>query len=329
MTFMRRFSKEHIKKIQTLPLWKNCLLEDIVGNTETKRSVFPAIRKDRIDFYWGGGELFSYVPQNESGFSTHHKYASVLYPTPNEQNGLYVSESALKQDFRLISDFVEGYARIKENCARYSGLEAQGVASLYERFSCAKKNESPVVVLDIEVALKKEPSLQTMDDTVIVNDGQRAGQDRIDLLLFCTQTKMLRFFEAKHFSYTSALRSKESGKEKVITQIKSYRNQLKREDKCKKILSEYKEHVKIINELFSTDLPYPEKIDREPKLLIFGFDSDQQQRLEKSTLNSLNGENVSSYAIGDITGCNIETLFKGGRQDWEGNIFTNPDSAPQ
>jgi len=50
-------------------LFTEKLLPDI-----EKGTVFPAIRRDYVDFYHKGGNLFSF----RKGFSTHKKYASII-----------------------------------------------------------------------------------------------------------------------------------------------------------------------------------------------------------------------------------------------------------
>jgi hypothetical protein len=285
-------------------LLRSIFLDDFESNQQVKRYVFPAIRNERIDFYYGGGKLFSFDPKK--GFSTHHKYASVLVKDPDKKNEDYILEATLQNDKassggpRLIRDFSEGYERIKENCALFSGLEAKGVSALYEKFSWAigKKNED-VVVLDIEASFEGLKDNQT-------------SKDRIDIVAFDIPSKTLRFFEAKHYSNSSALRTAD-GSPKVIEQLKRYKKQL--EEKKEEILSAYQSYVKLSKKLFPNEMPEPTNIDTDPRLLIFGFDRQQQDYLNKNILSKINNisDKPSCYAIGNIAGAKLATIFKGGR----------------
>src|SRR5208282_6268144 len=69
--FKRSLNDDTLNKLKNdEPLFKKCLLPDIRSG-----EVFPAIRKDYIDFYYAGRRLFGY---DKDGFKTHIKYASVL-----------------------------------------------------------------------------------------------------------------------------------------------------------------------------------------------------------------------------------------------------------
>jgi len=191
MVFQRDFDDDSIKKLREEPLFKErgYLKDDCLNG-----NVFPAIRKNRIDFYYQGGKLFSW--DNTGSFKTHHKYASVLcykngmpYVQSSKDNG-YVKQSELA-NLHLIPDFFRGYERIKENCALYSGLEDEGIALLYKKFSCVKNNRSDVVILDIEIAFSNRYS----DDDI--KNCKRRSRNIIDFVSI-DKSGTLRFFEAKH-----------------------------------------------------------------------------------------------------------------------------------
>ena len=255
-----------------------------------------------MDFYWSGGKLFSYKPpsgRQKSKFTTHHKFASVLLDNSKTKDGKtknYISETSLQnRRIRLIENFCEGYDRIKENCRRYSGLEALGVSSLYERFSCVRKERaSSVVILDIEASFAKDGSME---------------KDRIDIVALDTENKTIRFAEAKHYSNRASLRTS-SGKSDVVDQMQGYVKQI--EGNRKEILEAYKTHVRTISTLFSVGIPEPAEIDLKPVLLIFGFDNEQQDyylkdKIEKP-LQADHGLRV--YSIGDIKQCELSEVFR-------------------
>ncbi len=308
MTFERRFTS--VEKLKAEPLFSQCLLPDIMNRfkkgPDRYRDVFPAVRKDRIDFYYKGGKLFSYY--HREGFKTHHKYASVIkYDAGNP----YVSESHLQ----AIDNFVEGYERIKENCSLYSGIEASGVARISGDYSCAKKNKNHrVVVLDIEVSLKREKEA----DDPETQEKDRSKSDRIDLLLFDTKSRLLRFFEAKDFS-NSEIRAVTGRTPKIVTQMKRYKKQLNTPTVRQELLAGYSAHVDVINQLFDLEqpLPIPRDIDPLPRLLVFGFDEQQRKGKLKHEISRLEKDHdLSVYAIGKINGVNPNTLFTGGKKRW-------------
>jgi hypothetical protein len=308
MAFERRFTE--IKKLKAKPLFQQCLLPDIINRFEKRpdryRDVFPAVRKDRIDFYHKGGKLFSY--DGKMGFITHHKYASVIkYDTKKP----YVSDANLQ----AIDNFIEGYERIKENCSLYSGIEANGVARVYGDYSCAKQKKlHRVVVLDIEVSLRRENEADELEP----GKKSRAKSDRIDLLLFDTESCLLRFFEAKDFS-NSEIRAEGDHEPKIVKQMQRYKDQLNASNVRQEMLAGYSAHVDIINQLFSpkVPLPTPQDIDPVPRLLIFGFDKPQLKEKLENEINCLeNDYKLAVYAIGNISLVEPNALFSGGKKRW-------------
>ena len=167
----RRLEKIIEEKFIASSLWSNKIEPDC-----RNQNIFLAVRDNRFDLYCNGGRLFRY---DSRGFETHIKYASVI--TPNGKD--YLTESELSK-CSLAADFENNYKRIKENCSKYSGVEAAGISALYHKHSYL--SNSNVIVLDIEISLESQ-------------DEERS-QDRIDILLLNQETKTLQFAEAKHFS---------------------------------------------------------------------------------------------------------------------------------
>lgn len=309
MDFMRRFSEKDIEALQAEKLFTEFLLPDILssGRGSDSGRVFPAVRKDRMDFYYCGGKLFSFT--GSTGFVTHQKYASVLlYPSkqPNvseAQLGECAPITSFTQDVKgKPADFV--YQRTKENCSKFAGEEAEAVSRLYRRFPCtAKRRKGDVVVLDIEVSFKAEPA------NAYADDEKNAKQDRVDLLLFNTDEKTLRFVEAKSFS-NGEIRAKEKTNIKVANQVKRYRSQLISEKNRQDILDQYVRHIAALNALFGINLPDPVAVDSEPCLYIFNFDEDQRDgRLTKDRA-ALKELGIEVYAKGDPKTISAEALWK-------------------
>lgn len=290
MSFKRVFSSGLRKSIKQEQLFQDHLVRDVTqtlkGVGKTNTDVFPAVRNGTVDFYHGGGNLFKY---GKKGFSTHQKYASVL-----KVNDDYLTERQLAKA-SFINDFSEEYGRIKENCSKYSGVEARGVSYLYHKYSCAKKHlAGQVVVLDIEVSLEN------------TTDKGRT-QDRIDVLLYHTGEKRLKFFEAKDFS-NGELRAKGASAPAVAAQIERYKAQLADKNVYKEILKQYGKHVEVLNDLFGLKLAPPTEIDMNPCLYVFGFDNDQKKGRLKKDLSKF--KNIPVYSIGDPKKVNADTMWK-------------------
>ena len=283
-TFKRAFDVTQQNKLSEKDLYINHILRDIISGV-----IFPAFRNNTIDFYHKGGNAFHFA---DGRFSTHVKYASVLHG----HNKPYISEDEIV-DARLIDNFIEGYERIKENCALYSGKEALGVAGFYAPSCYALSREDNVVVLDIEVALH---AIEEELDVHLVEKKKRS-QDRIDVLLFNKSTKTLQFVEAKHFT-NKELWSQEGTKPKVVEQINRYQQQIsKSSEKHEQIVQAYNNYIQIANSLFHLDLPLTDsiKLNTEVILLVFGFDNDQKLKIKKLLKDDGSLDGISARFIGN------------------------------
>ena len=276
--FERCFPSELQEALKKSPLYTECLLRDICSG-----EVFPAFRNNKIDFYHKGGRLFEF---DGNEFTTHVKYASVLhgYGKP------YIKENLLDYgNVRLIRDFKEGYTRIKENCSLHSGLEASGVAEIYEKSSYLKTDQN-VVVLDIEASLKALAKEEEWSDE-LPDDGKKRKQDRLDLLLFNKSERCLQFFEVKHFG-NKELWSKPGTPPEVVSQMLGYNKQL--EERNEELLQAYKDYARTVRELFGLSeesMPNPVSLEKDVVLLVFDFDIRQREKLHELLIEdgSLNG----------------------------------------
>ena len=268
--FNRDIEQKVLDNLQKSDLWKKQLKDDC-----TKQELFLAIRpNNEVSFYHKGGKLFGFDEKN--GFKTHIKYAAVIDDTSD-----YLIENELKTKL-LISDFINKYDRIKENCNIYSGVEAQGVSEIYHKHSYL--SEKDIVVLDIEVMF-----------------GQN---DKIDVLLYNKTSKTLKFVEAKHFS-NPEIWSKTIPK--VVSQIRRYKKQIETNES--EIIKAYKKHINIINEIFGKSIPLPEKLENDIALLIFGFDRDQEKGRLKMLKSALKEQNIKVYCAGNAENANLNALW--------------------
>jgi hypothetical protein len=270
----RKLSSQLMDTLKQHPLWLNKIKND--------KEVFLTIRNERADFYHKGGLLFSF---DKRGFKTHVKYAAVSTSQKQE----YITESSLSK-YNVVSEFEPIYDRIKENCAKFSGIESYGVSSLYHSHSYFSNNN--IVVLDIEISFH--------------SNSFEHNHDRIDILLFDKESQKLKFVEAKHYS-NSEIWAKDSSP-KVIGQLKRYNEQVAK--KTPEILSAYNGYIECINELTDVSLPTPLKVGTDIMLLIFGFDIDQKNgRLKNLIMKSEQYSDVVKHAIGDIKKVNTQALW--------------------
>jgi len=276
MAFIRKISNELITKLNSQSLFNSHLKADL-----TKCVVFPAIRKERFDFYHAGQKLFKF---DNNGFETNIKFAAVIDKCTD-----YINENDLN-DVKLISNFEDGYSRIKENCSKYSGPEDRCISELYSKYSYLNNN-SETVVLDIEV------SFESVDDN--------KSQDRIDILLYNKNKRILQFVEAKHFS-NSELFTKPIPK--VIDQINRYEKQIK--SRNDEILEQYKKYIRIINKLFNIKLKFPLSIEEKVILLVMGFSQDQSIKLKNEIKNNVKYKGIKYYQKGHPESIQIANLWK-------------------
>jgi hypothetical protein len=288
MDFIKIFSDKDWDHLRNNTFYINCLLPDI-----KKGIVFPSFRNDRVTFYHSGGGLCFY---RKKQFGTHFKYASVL--NFKKMNEYIVQDDLL--DATPIRTFEEGYKTMKELCFHYQKLEAIGVSEIYKRFSFIENKG--IVVIDIEV------TFETVNKEYDLEPSGNKKHDRIDLLLFNTETKELRFYEVKHFSNEES-RSKAGKKPSVIGQIERYTKQIK--SKKDQILQHYQAYVKILNKRFTINLPIPEFLNEYAAYLLFGYDSYQNQKTKKFLIDDDSLEGIYFYKIGDIQKVNTKNLWEG------------------
>ena len=300
--FRRCVSPACIDALKAEPLFCERLLPDIRHARIGKRA-FPAVRDNRIDFYYSGGKLFSYC--KGAGFSTHVKYASVLKGV----SGHYVTEAKL-QTASVVTDFMEGYEQIKANCAMYAGVEAAGVADVSRRSSAAACRDQ-IVALDVEVSFSgvDSPWGDEADRECTLCGGDWVN--RPDLLLYNTHTRTLRFYEAKHFSNPELWAA--PGKTPLVAaQLARYNTLLGSAAVRELIVAAYGYYIENLNALFDLSLPTPKDVEDSAVLYVFGYDSRQASRISDLLLadQSLKGLRLRKRGNTSDAGSTAATLWQ-------------------
>jgi hypothetical protein len=293
MVFERKFS--NIAELKNEPLYKK--LKADIYTTKASDKVFPAIRKGEVHFYYKGGRLFKYTV---GGFETHLKYGFVCNDRIKDKD---ITESNLN-DMQIITNFVDGYKRIKERCALYNKeLESFYVSKLFNKYSYVTGKD--IVLLDIEAAL--------------------TGSERADIVLYDTKRQIIKFVEAKLYSNGELSASEESKQilpaetvpqketaPKVIEQIKRYEKEIKKQkDDIKKA---YKKYIDIVNELFNLKLPNDNiTISEKVGLIFFGFNgndvkSEAFDKKKEALKKHIDEKNI--YPIGNTDNAALKQLLR-------------------
>lgn len=279
--FTRRLRPKDLSLLKRSSLFSRKLRGD--------KKVFPAIRKDRVDFYYGGGKLFSY---ERTQFRTHIKYASVI----RGAKGSYVTEAQLRA-CTPVTRFEESYEDIKSNCSKLSGQERHELSKLHAAHSLVREpRKSSIVVLDIEAAFS--PASREEDD----------GLDMIDLVLLDTVSREIRFIEGKRLD-DPRIKAKDNNPE-VVRQIARYRERLAGKADRRHLCEQYAKHIAAISDLYELkgNLPAPKSVNPEPGLFIFGFRTAHLGKV-KELKAKLRGVELHVYAAGTPP-YSIDQVFK-------------------
>lgn len=278
------YNNDIIERLKKDKLFKDKLLKDI-----KKGVVYPAIRENRLNFYYYKKLLFDY----EDRFITNSKFAFV----PKEYKPTYVADG---NEVGTIANFYDGYENIKERAKLYSSLEDKGVSNICKNGNVISNLPSGYIVLDVEVAFEKE---------IIESNKITIKQNRIDILLYGIKERQLRFVEAKHFSNAEI---KSTTIPEVVGQIKRYDEEIeKRNDEILDIYTEYINQLNMIfAEIVEKPIPTPMSVLHKCGLIIFGFDYDQKNgRLQKNIENKIREEGIKVYSIGQESKIDIKTLY--------------------
>ncbi len=232
---------------------KNTELFNLLKKDVLSGAVFPAVRKNQIYFYYEGGCLYKFSNRKFTRDKAFEKYG--------RENDLSPYEIAKKQ--------------VEEKFTNLAGnvKERRLLNSLY---SCTfdKTQTFDTVVLDIEVNL----------------NGNIGGGKKCDLVLYNVPSSTLMFVEGKVFS-DRRVNVKRGGTPEVINQVNTYSAAIAEQHRT--IIREYANHVEIINRLFGTQYPIPQKLVRRAKLLVYETPSDKTEN------NSYSIETITSALSAD------------------------------
>ena len=226
--------------------------------------VFLAIHDNNVDAYYRGCLLISLSwrrPTCDFVGKIHYKYLlrpdlDNKYITVKEDGKVALPDDTTSWFLNDLSDI----GNLKRAVRRYAGDEKKGVHDV------VKANAN---ILDVEIAFGGRARL---DFAALQNSGEGV---------------MIVFFEAKHFDNTE-LRAR-NDEPKVVKQIETYSLELVRNGDaiisayrrvCSNLLSldgvadRYREHHTMLRSVVDGSLT----IDKNPVLIVFGYDRDQMER---------------------------------------------------
>jgi hypothetical protein len=218
--------------------------------------VFPAIRKEEVHFYHGGGRLCVY---RQGHMHTNSRY-------------LGIPHTGKSRDVRIKADWFTpaGYEAIKRKCKSWRSPERElsVVSELFSVFSIAA-SELPVGrarLLDIECSF---PGAAETDK----------AQDMVDCL-FLTHEGALVFVEVKRADNTEA-RSSGQSEPAVAGQLRRYQQQLGSEGLRKEITDVYRGVTHTLGRILQRGLPAPATVFKSVPLLIVGPASSPSLRAKE------------------------------------------------
>jgi len=250
MAFVRSFDLEKIAKLSAEDTE---LFAKLKADTY-KGEVFPAVRKNELHFYHGGGCLFIFSGRRLKR-SNEKKYDKKEYNIGTKDLSKY--EKAKKQN--------ENKHASKDG----SPKERQLLDGL-NKHTFDPNRQAKVVVLDIEVRLNGK-----------VDRGKKC-----DMVLLNTETNQIMFVEGKVFS-DKRMKCGRKKPPEVIEQVNKYTAAIG--EQHEKIIEQYSEHIRIINEVFGTEYKQPKDLFGNAKLLVYKTPQDPREN-EKRSIKKINEE---------------------------------------
>ncbi len=265
-SFKKGLSKDVVTALKN-EYEKRAFWYDVVNDPD----LFIGIRDNYLNVYFMGNSLLKI--QLEAGqlqSYTHYKYL-----LKNKIEDPYVGfDLGGEVDFgdQSFMETSPSITNLKNASRPYVGVEKKGVHNI------VKAN---INVIDVEVALTQEQK-----DRVRNPKKEKPTAPRIDFASFIeTQNKglELQFFEAKHFSYGTVLRARGGNEPEVLGQLSDYQVLI---DKYREeITSSYRSVCCNLVEILPATRVCPRAkaisegapftVSNLPRLVIFGFDSDQ------------------------------------------------------
>jgi hypothetical protein len=264
--FERKFDAFNLDKFKEAEIYK--LLERDIKSGE----VFPALRVNRIDFYYKGGRIFWYKSGKFYYNTNYLKYMSEDYTSLDTKSYLTGRTVELKTFYEDLKKGIEK----KFSSKNAEAMERKFLTTLYKKSFGSE--DARTVVLDIEVRF---------------NNG---NGKKCDLLLYNNKLQKLMLVEAKVIG-DSRLKSKD-GTPEVVSQVNEYSSWFIEVDTFKE---QYSNYIKFINKEFDTKLNKEIKdICKTAKLVVFEYKKELEKNHKEKLEIALGKKNVFFMKIIDI-----------------------------
>lgn len=257
MAFTRQFKNFDFQKMAHEEIYK--FIEPEINSGE----IYPALRDNRIDFYYNGGCIYSY---KNSGFSYNPEYfnhSDSKYLMLNRQNDF------INGDFSLRNFHEDLKTAITYKFSHDKKKERSYLNSLYP-YTYSKQG-SAVKVLDIEVYI---------------------DQTKCDMVFWDTRTKSIQFVEAKLYD-DKRLWKKGQVELDTVEQIQKY-NKVN-EKHYKNIISQYQNYIVFMKQ-FGLEAGEIQILKESVKLVLFDVErarfDDDHNKGRKEAINSVYQEKL-------------------------------------
>ena len=204
--------------------------------------IFPALRDNRIDFYYEGGRIFQYKSNRFSYNTDYFKYMGGKYTTINSEN--YMVDN---NNFNLRSFYEDLKKGVRERFKNKNNekTERQFLSKLYKY--TYDSEESNTVVLDIEIRFNK-------------GNGKKC-----DLMLYNNQLQKLMLVEAKVVGNKELVSDTTP---KVIDQVKEYSSWIN--EGVEIFTEQYSNYIEFMNSVFNKNFNTDVRdICKSAKLIVF------------------------------------------------------------
>ena len=218
----------------------------------------------------------------------------------NNSKYKYITEQEWKDraDLKETSyTFADVLTEIQSNIKAHETPESFLVSKLYKYSPLNPKNDSPIILLDIEAAFA----------------ASEEKENRIDLVFYHKEEKRLLFIEAKGM-WDNRLFDNKNNTPEIISQMTNYKKLLNDPEEKGNLKCQYNNVINNYNILGNLNIPFIGDNDPILGLLIFGFDAaDKKSAKMKEMISNLNSYQIKFYCVGDtknITNNTLKAFYK-------------------
>lgn len=268
-----------------------------------KADMLLAFREEQATVYYNGNQLCNMTSPNFDPTISElflPLLRSNILESRLSKNGSkykYISEREWQDRANIKNTsytFADVLTEIQSNIKTHETPESFFVSKLYKYSPLNPKNDSPIILLDIEAAF--------------VASGEK--ENRIDLVFYHKEEKRLLFIEAKGF-WDSRLFDKKNNAPEILSQMTCYKMLLNDPKEKENLKYQYNNVINCYNSLGNLNIPFIEDNNPLLGLLIFGFNIDDKKSDKmKKMLSILDSHQIKYYCVGDTRSITNNTLLE-------------------